>query len=94
MELVAVDVAAMEIGAAFMLVIVIAAAIFLLHNWLLQRAVQRYQASLRAQRPQANVAEPPVVADHQFIRRLRLTTAEEFWAKRRQAATNDSSKQQ
>ena len=73
--------------------IVIAAAIFLLHNWLLQRAVERYQAELRAQRPQAAAAEPSLIADHGFIARLRMTTAEELWLKARRATASDNSKE-
>ena len=91
MELIAVDVAALEIGAAFVLIIVTVAAFFWLHDRLLQRTVRRYQAELRARRPQAAAAASPVVAGHRFSARLRMTTTEERWLKTRRAATNDNS---
>ena len=48
MELIAVNVAAIEIGAIFLVLIAIAVVAFLFHVRLLERAVLRNQADLRA----------------------------------------------
>jgi hypothetical protein len=88
-ELIAVDTVAIEIGAAFLAMIVVVVVAFSLHNSLLQRAVQRCQAELRAQRAQA-AAATPVVADRPRSARLAATTTQEHWAETRQAGATEN----
>ena len=83
-KLIAVNVVAIEIGAAFLAMIAIAAVAFLIHVRLLARAVARRQAEQRAQRAQA-AAAGPFVAEHPSVARLVVSTAQDRWAKTQRA---------
>jgi hypothetical protein len=83
-ELIAVNVVAIEIGAAFLAMIAIAAVASLIHIRLLERAVARRQAELRAQRAQAAAARP-FVAEHPSVATLVVSTAQNRWAKTQRA---------
>jgi hypothetical protein len=87
-ELIAVNVAAIEIGAIFLAMIAIAVVAFLLHVRLLERAVLRNQADLRAR--WARAAESPVVAEPRPIDRLWLVLNRERWLETGRASAADN----
>ena len=84
MGLIAVDVAGIEIGAAFALMIVIAVVAFSVHSRLLKRDVQRCLADLRGERARAGAASL-LDANHPHSQ-LRVTTPQEHWVESRRAA--------
>jgi hypothetical protein len=90
-ELIAVDVVAIEIGAIFLAMIAIAVVAFLFHVRLLERAVLRHQADLRARWAQVAATESPVMAEQRPINGLWLVESRERWLESRRAGSAGNS---